>query len=81
MKRKGGGKHGCSLDVVRGCHWGSCGFAVGNMMTRCAWCASEQPNVAQEEETEPVSHGICDRHVEQVKQEVIEMKRRQGVNV
>ena len=89
MKRKGGEKHGCSLDAVRGCNWGSRCFAVGGMNTRCAWCDEETRSrceafgvtPVEEVDCALVSHGICDYHAEQVNREIVEMKRRQGVNV
>ena len=45
------------------------------MKSVCAWCF---PNVSQEEEAEQITHGICPKHMEQIRQETIAYWRKEA---
>jgi len=44
------------------------------MITRCAWCEREGKYKGEPEPTEPVSHGICQPHQDEVLEEILQMK-------
>ncbi len=48
------------------------------MKSICAWCF---PNVSQGEDMEPVTHGICPRHMEQIQREAIAYWRKEGKEI
>ena len=45
------------------------------MKSVCAWCF---PDVSHREEAEQVTHGICPRHMETIRQDAIAYWRKEG---